>query len=370
MIIGIPRETKADEYRVGLLPVGAELLTADGHTVLVQQNAGVGSGFPDEDYLAAGGRLVEAPEAIYEQAELIVKVKEPQPAEIAMLRAGQVVFCYFHFASSRELTESCLAAGIVAVAYETLTDWAGRLPLLTPMSEVAGKMSIQEGAKCLERPAGGRGVLLGGVPGVAPAIVLVLGAGVVGTHAARVAAGLGANVTIMDVNVDRLRHLAEVMPANVTPIYSDAHAVQAALPHVDLVIGAVLIPGGRTPHLIRRVDLAKMKPGAVIVDVCIDQGGCVETSRPTSHHEPTYVVDGIVHYCVTNIPGAVGRTSSQALCNATLPYARELAARGAQKFSMLDAGHALGINLRDGKVINPAVAEAFSDLPRVAMPKQ
>ncbi len=363
MIIGVPREIKADEYRVALLPVGAELLRADGHEVLMEKGAGQGSGFSDEQYARVGARLADSAEEVFARAEMIVKVKEPQPAEIARLRRGQIVFTYFHFAASRELTEGCLRAGIAAVAYETLSDSKGRLPLLTPMSEVAGKMSIQEGAKYIERPMGGRGVLLGGVTGVAPAGVLVLGAGVVGTNAARMAAGLGANVTIMDVDLDRLRYLDEVMPANVTGIYSDPHAVADALPLADLVIGAVPIPGGRAPRLVRRDQLATMKSGSVIVDVCIDQGGCVETARPTTHHEPTYVVDNVVHYCVANMPGAVGRTSSQALCNATLPYARKLAALGAEKFAGIDAGHALAVNMRDGRIVNRAVAEAFADLP-------
>jgi alanine dehydrogenase len=363
MIIGVPSETKADEYRVGMLPVGAELLTADGHTVLMEKGAGIDSGYADADYTAAGAELVESADDVYGRAELVVKVKEPQPGEIAWLREGQMLFCYFHFAASRELTEACLRAGIAAVAYETLEDAAGQLPLLTPMSEVAGQMSIQEGAKCLERPVMGRGILLGGVPGVAPANVLVLGGGVVGTNAARVAAGLGANVTIMDISLSRLRHLDEIMPPNVTTRYSDPHAIGELLPLADLVIGAVLIPGGRAPMLVRREHLATMKAGSVIVDVCIDQGGCVETARPTTHHEPTYIVDDVVHYCVTNIPGAVSRTSSQALCNATLPYARELATLGLDAFAGLDAGRALAVNMRGGKLTNPAVADAFEDLP-------
>ena len=363
MIIGVPREIKADEYRVALLPVGAELLRRDGHTVVFQRSAGESSGFPDGDYEAAGAELVDSPDDVYERCELVLKVKEPQPEEIDKLREGQIVFCYFHFASSRELTEACRKAGIVAVGYETLVGTDGRLPLLTPMSEVAGKMSIQEGAKYLERPAGGRGVLLGGVPGVTPARVLILGGGVVGTNAARVAAGLGANVTIMDINLTRLRYLAEVMPANVTTVYCDHHALRELLPLADLVIGAVLIPGGRCPVLITRDDLKTMKPGSVIVDVGIDQGGCVETIRPTTHHDPTYVVEGVVHYGVTNIPGAVSRTSSQALCNATLPYARELASLGVEAFTQVDEGHALAVNVRDGRITNPAVAEAFDDLP-------
>jgi len=363
MIIGVPKETKLDEYRVGLLPVGAEMLAGDGHTVLVQRGAGAGSGFADEAYAAAGARLVDSAAEVYTRAEMVVKVKEPQEAELPLLRRGQIVFTYFHFASSRGLAEACLGAGITAVAYETLADPAGRLPLLTPMSEVAGKMSIQEGAKCLERPMMGRGVLLGSVPGVAPADVLVLGGGVVGSNAARTAAGLGANVTIMDISIDRLRHLAEVMPANVTTVWSDPHALQERLPQADLVIGAVLVPGARAPKLITRGQLASMRSGAVIVDVAIDQGGCVETSRPTTHREPVYVVDGVVHYCVTNMPGAVGRTSSRALCNATLPYARQLARLGVDAFAAVDAGHARAVNMRDGKIANPAVAEAFPDLP-------
>jgi len=363
MIIGVPREIKDDEYRVALLPVGAELLVADGHRVLLERGAGCGSEYDDAAYAAAGAELVESAEAIYAQVQMVLKVKEPLAAEFPRLRRGQTVFCYFHFAASRELTERCLGAGITAVAYETLTDPAGRLPLLTPMSEVAGKMSIQEGAKCLEKPMMGRGVLLGGVAGVEPANVLVLGGGTVGASAARIAAGFGANVVILDVNLDRLRYLDEVMPANVTTIYSDPHAVSQYVIWADLVVGAVLIPGGRAPVLIRRDLVRRMKSGAVIVDVCIDQGGCVETSRPTTHHEPTYVVDGVVHYCVTNIPGAVGWTSSHALCNATLPYARELARLGPDGFAAVDSGHADALNMKDGRITNPAVAAAFPDLP-------
>ena len=364
MIIGVPKETKTDEYRVGLLPVGAQLLTDDGHTVLIERQAGLGSGFSDEQYAAAGAQNAATAEEIYERAELIVKVKEPQSHEMTLLREGQTVFCYFHFAASRELTLGCLEAGITAIAYETLRDADGRLPLLTPMSEVAGKMCVHEGAKYLERPMMGRGILLGGVPGVAPADVLILGGGVVGTNAARIAAGMGANVTIMDINLDRLRYLDEIMPANVTTIYCDPHAVEQYATHADLVIGAVLIPGGRAPMLIGRPLLKKMKTGSVIVDVCIDQGGCVETCRPTTHHEPTYVVDGVVHYCVTNIPGAVSRTSSQALCNATLPYVRELASAGVEAFAALDAGRAASLNIRNHRLVNEAVCAVYPDLPK------
>jgi alanine dehydrogenase len=358
MIVGVPREIKTHEYRVSLLPVGAHLLRQDGHQVLVESGAGLGCGYADADYEAAGATLVDSAEAVFSRADMIVKVKEPQPSEIDLIRSGQIVFTYFHFAASRELTEGFLATGATAVAYETLTDSQGRLPLLTPMSEVAGKMSIQEGAKYLEKPMMGRGILLGGVAGVAPAYVLILGGGVVGSSAARMAAGLGANVAIMDINLDRLRYLDDVMPANVTTVYCDPHAVAEYLQYADLVVGAVLIPGGRAPMLVKRDQLASMKPGAVIVDVCIDQGGCIETARPTTHSEPTYIVDGVVHYCVANMPGAVGRTSSQALCNATLPYARQLARLGTDGFAAQSPGHAAAVNIRDGEITNEAVAEA------------
>jgi alanine dehydrogenase len=295
---------------------------------------------------------------------MIVKVKEPQPAEIKALRSGQLAFTYFHFAADREFTKACLASGITAVAYETLTDSNGRLPLLTPMSEVAGKMSIQEGAKYLERPMQGRGILLGGVTGVAPGHVLVLGGGIVGANAARVAAGMGANVVVTDVSLDRLRYLDDVMPDNVTMVYSDPHAVRKYAAVADLVIGAVLIPGGKAPVLLEQKDLKNMKHGSVIVDVSIDQGGCFETSKPTTHSDPTYAVEGVLHYCVANIPGAVSRTSSQALCNATLPYARQLAKLGADGFAALSAGHKSAINMRGGKITHPGVTAAFPDLPK------
>ena len=364
MIIGVPKEVKKDEYRVGLLPVGADLLTRDGHTVLIETEAGLSSGFDDTRYEAVGAEIVGTADEVYRRAEMIVKVKEPQAEEIARLREGQILFCYFHFAASRELTTACLDAGITAVAYETFEDPQGRLPLLTPMSEVAGRMAIQEGAKYLERPMMGQGILLGGVPGVAPANVVVLGGGVVGTNAARVAAGLAAGVAIMDINLDRLRYLDEIMPANVTTIYSDPHTVEDYVIRADLVIGAVLIPGGRAPVLLPRPLVAKMKPGSVIVDVCIDQGGCADTSRPTTHSEPVYLVDGVVHYCVANIPGAVSRTSTLALCNATLPCARQLARKGPKAFAALSPGHAAAINMADHVLTSDPVAEAFPDLPR------
>ncbi len=363
MIVGVPKEIKKDEYRVGLLPVGADLLTRDGHTVLVESEAGLGSGFDNQRYITAGAKIVATAEEIYAKAEMIVKVKEPQPQELARLRPAQILFCYFHFAASRELTVGCLETGITAVAYETFHDAEGRLPLLTPMSEIAGRMSIQEGAKYLERPMMGQGILLGGVPGVAPANVVVLGAGIVGTNAARMAAGLAANVTLMDINLDRLRYLDEVMPANVTTIYSDPHTIADYTASADLVIGAVLIPGSRTPVLLPRSLVTRMKPGSVIVDVSIDQGGCAETSRPTTHSDPIYLVDGVVHYCVTNIPGAVSRTSTLALCNATLPYVRQLASQGVKSFATLDAGRAAAINMANGKLVNTAVIQAFPDLP-------
>ena len=356
MIVGVPREVKADEYRVAMIPAGAETLTRAGHKVLIETNAGLGSGITNEEFSAAGAEIVASAAEVWKRAELIVKVKEPQAAEWPLMRTGQLVLTYFHFAADRALIDGCLKAGITAIAYETIRDRAGRLPCLTPMSEVAGKMSIQEGAKYLERPMMGRGILLGGVPGVAPAEVVVLGAGVVGHNAAKVAAGLGANVTLMDVNLDRLRYLDDVMPANVTTIYSDVQTVRDALKKADLVIGAVLIPGARAPRLVTRNDLLALQNGSVIVDVAIDQGGCIETSRPTTHHDPTYIVEGVVHYCVTNMPGAVGRTSTYALCNATLPYALAVADKRWDAAAAEDAGLAAGLNMRSGKITNAAVA--------------
>lgn len=362
MVIGIPKEIKADEYRVGVLPVGAHLLVEDGHTVLVEADAGSASGFTNDDYLSSGAVVVNTAADVYAQSDMVVKVKEPQPGEIDMLRSSQILFAYFHFAASRELTEACLTSGVTAVAYETLRDTQGRLPLLTPMSEVAGKMAIQEGARFLERPSGGRGMLLSGVAGVEPGNVLVLGGGVVGSGAARVAAGMGANVVVMDIDIDRLRYLDDVMPANVTTIYCEPHAVERYAAWADLVIGAVLIPGEIAPWLITRRILGTMKAGSVIVDVSIDQGGCCETSRPTTHHDPTYVVDGVVHYCVANIPGAVARTSSHALFNATLPYTRALAGKGLDAFLATSQGHAAALNMRDASITSAAVARAFPDL--------
>jgi alanine dehydrogenase len=359
MRIGVPKEIKPDEYRVAMMPVGVELLVKSGHQVSVEASAGASSGFSDADYVKAGASIVPTHAEAISGMEMVIKVKEPQSAEIGLFRPGQIVFTYFHLAASPELTQQCLESEIVAIAYETIKDRAGRLPCLTPMSEIAGKMSIQEGAKYLEKPMMGRGILLGGVPGVAPADVVVLGAGIVGTHAARVAAGLGASVVLMDVNLERLRYLADVMPANVRTIFSDAHTVRDHLRNADLVIGAVLIPGAKAPRLVTRHDLVEMRNGSVIVDVAIDQGGCVETSRPTTHQQPTFVVENVVHYCVTNMPGAVGRTSTIALCNATLPYALKIAARGYEKAAGDDPGLAEGINMVGGRVTNGAVAESL-----------
>jgi alanine dehydrogenase len=359
MIIGVPKEIKPDEYRVAVTPAGVEQLRRNGHTILVERGAGVGSGIPDEDYQAYGARVVETAQEVFEEADLICKVKEPLAQETAMIRERHVVFTYFHFAASRELTERVLQTGCVAIAYETIEDSRGRLPLLAPMSEVAGKMSIQEGAKYLEKPMEGRGILLGGIPGVEPANVLILGGGIVGSNAARVAAGLGANVVIMDIDLYRLRELAECMPANVITVYSTPDAIRRHLAEADLVIGAVLIPGARCPMLIPRDYLRLMKPGAVIVDVGVDQGGCCETIRPTTHSQPTYVVDNVVHYGVTNMPGAVGRTSTFGLTNATMPYLLKLANMGYRAACAADPGLALGVNMLRGRVTYRPVAEAF-----------
>ncbi|MDB5290399.1 MAG: L-alanine dehydrogenase [Phycisphaerales bacterium] len=359
MRVGVPKEVKADEYRIGMMPVGVATLVSAGHEVMVEAHAGVASGFTDEDYCKAGATIIPTAAEIFAKADMVVKVKEPQPAEIALFRPGQIIFTYFHFAASAELTQQCLESEIVAIAYETIKDRAGRLPCLTPMSEIAGKMSIQEGAKYLEKPMMGRGILLGGVPGVAPAHVMVLGGGIVGTNAAKVAAGLGADVVIMDVNLERLRYLDDVMPANVKTIFSDPFTIREHLVEADLVVGAVLIPGAKAPRLITRQDLVAMKNGSVIVDVAIDQGGSVETARPTTHQQPTYVVEGVVHYCVTNMPGAVGRTSTIALCNATLPYALKIANKGYEKAAAEDPGFGEGINMVSGRVTNSAVAESL-----------
>jgi alanine dehydrogenase len=359
MIIGVPKEIKLDEYRVAMLPVGVEELTRRGHQVLIEHGAGLGSGLADADYATNGAEMVATPQEIFARADMIVKVKEPMPAEWPMIRAGQIVFTYFHFAADHALTEAILATGCSAVAYETLADDQGRLPLLTPMSEVAGRMSIQEGAKYLERPQMGRGILLGGVPGVAPASITILGGGVVGANAAKIAAGFNADVSILDINMDRLRYLDDVMPSNVTCLYSDRHTVREQIAKADLVVGAVLIPGAKAPRLVEEDDLKRMKPGSVIIDVAIDQGGCIATSRPTSHSEPTYIVHEVLHYCVTNMPGAVGRTSTYALCNVTLPYAIQIAQQGIEKAARGSRPIARAVNMHAGQITNKAVAETF-----------
>ena len=359
MIIGVPKEIKEDEYRVGLLPVGADEFVRAGHQVLVEAGAGLGSGLPDHDYLRHGAKIVSSRNDIYERADLVVKVKEPQSEEISLIRPGQTLFTYFHFAADRELTQAMIESGATCVAYETLTDKHHRLPLLTPMSEVAGRMSIQEGAKYLERPQMGRGILLGGVPGVAPAHITILGGGIVGANAAKIAAGFQADITILDINMDRLRYLDDIMPSNVNVLYSDRHIVREELRLADLVIGAVLIPGAKAPRLIERKDLSIMKPGSVLIDVAIDQGGCFETSRPTTHSAPTYIEQDVVHYCVTNMPGAVGRTSTFALCNVTLPWAMEIAQQGIESAAHQLPPIAAAVNIFGGKVTNWAVAETF-----------
>lgn len=360
MIIGIPKEIKNNENRVAMTPSGVRELVHHGHTVYVQHTAGEGSGFSDEEYLAAGAKILPTIEETYAAAEMIVKVKEPIEPEYALVRKGQLVFTYFHFASDRALTEAMLASGATCIAYETVIGRQGGLPLLIPMSEVAGRMSVQEGARFLEKPQGGRGVLLGGVPGVKPAKVLVLGAGVVGRNAALMAAGLGADVTVTDISLPTLRHVAETMPRNVKTLYSSRHNIEQELPTTDLVIGSVLIPGAKAPHLITADMLKLMRPGTVMVDVAIDQGGCFETSHATTHADPVYTREGIVHYAVANIPGAVPYTSTLALTNATLPYALLLADMGWRAACKADPGLAEGVNIVDGKVVYPGVAEAWN----------
>ena len=362
MIIGVPKEIKNNENRVALTPAGAKELVRKGHSVYVQHTAGINSGFPDEDYIAAGAQILPTIEAVYDIAEMIIKVKEPIESEYALVKKGQLLFTYFHFASDRELTEAMLHSGATCLAYETVEGSNHSLPLLIPMSEVAGRMSIQEGARFLEKPQGGKGMLLGGVPGVKPAKVLVIGGGIVGHNAALMAAGLGADVTLADISLPRLRALAETLPKNVKTLYSSTHNIEQELPTTDLVIGAVLIPGAKTPHLITREMLKLVKPGSVLVDVAIDQGGCFETSHPTTHAEPIFEVDGVIHYCVANIPGAVPQTSTLALTNATLPYAIRLADQGWEKACAADPGLQLGLNIVDGKIVYPAIVALYKDL--------
>ncbi len=362
MFIGIPKEIKNNENRVGMTPAGVHELTAHGHQVFVQHTAGEGSGFSDDEYIAAGATILPTIEDVYAKAEMIIKVKEPIAPEYPLVRKGQLLFTYFHFASDLALTEAMLASGATCIAYETVVGRQGGLPLLIPMSEVAGRMSVQQGARFLEKPQGGRGVLMGGVPGVKPAKVLIIGAGVVGRNAALIAAGMGADVTIADVSLPTLRHVADTMPANVRTLFSSRHNLEAELPTTDVVIGSVLIPGAKAPKLITADMVRLLRPGSVMVDVAIDQGGCFETSHPTTHSDPVYTVDGVVHYAVANIPGAVPYTSTLALTHATLPYALRLADKGWRAACAQDPGLAEGVNMVDGKITYKAVAEAW-DLP-------
>ncbi|WP_448874054.1 alanine dehydrogenase [Desulfobulbus propionicus] len=362
MIVGILKEIKAEEYRVSMTPAGVEQLVARGHHVLVEKNAGSGSEFADALYLQAGATVIEDAARIYGQADLVMRVKEPLAQEYGLIHEDQILFTFFHFAASEELTRAMMARKAVCIAYETVTDSAGRLPLLTPMSEVAGRMAAQEAAKYLEHSQGGRGLLMGGVPGVAPATVVVLGGGTVGTEAARIACGLGAMVYLLDTNLGRLRFLAGTMPKNCVPLMSSPATIRELITRADAVIGAVLIPGAKAPKLITREMLGSMKRGAVLVDVAIDQGGCFETSRPTTHNDPVFEVDGILHYCVANMPGAVPLTSTQALTNATLPYILTLAEKGWRQAAMDDPGIGQGINMAGAMVTHFGVARAF-DLP-------
>ena len=359
MIIGIPKEIKNNENRVGMTPAGVSELVLHGHKVYVQHTAGNGSGFGDDEYVAAGAEILPDIADVYAIAEMIVKVKEPIAPEYPLIKENQLIFTYFHFASDRQLTEAMVASKAVCLAYETVEPDDHTLPLLIPMSEVAGRMSVQEGARFLEKPQQGKGILLGGVPGVKPAKVLILGGGTVGTNAAMMAAGMGADVTITDVNLKRLRYLDEILPQNVKTLYSSRHNIEKELPTVDLVIGSVLIPGDKAPHLITRNMLQLMQPGTVLVDVAIDQGGCFETSHPTSHSDPIYIVDGIVHYAVANIPGAVPYTSTMALTNATMPYAIALADKGWRQACRDDKALALGLNIVCGKITYKAVADVW-----------
>ena len=359
MQVGVLKEIKDNEYRVGLVPSTVRELTGKGHAVLVEKNAGLGAGLPDADYEAAGAEIVPDVDAVYGRAELIVKVKEPLAAERKQLRAGQILFAYLHLAPDRRQTEELMAAGVSAIAYETVTSVQGTLPLLTPMSEVAGRMAPHVGARCLEKENGGRGVLLGGVPGVPPADVVVLGGGVAGSHAAFISAGMGATVTVIDRNPEALRRIANQFGASVRTVFSTRDAIEALCRRADLVVGSVLLPGAAAPKLITAATVKAMKPGSVIVDIAIDQGGCAETSRPTTHSNPTYVVDDVVHYCVTNMPGAVARTSTFALNNVTLPFVLALADKGLRRALGEDPHLRSGLNVHEGKVTHRAVAEAL-----------
>ncbi|PSL06352.1 alanine dehydrogenase [Cecembia rubra] len=360
MIIGVPKEIKNNENRVALTPAGAKELVKRGHQVYVQHTAGIGSGFSDDEYTAAGAAILPTIEDVYSIAEMIIKVKEPIEPEYKLIKEGQLLFTYFHFASYEPLTKAMVESKAICLAYETVEKADRSLPLLVPMSEVAGRMAIQKGANYLEKPLKGRGILLGGVPGVLPAKVLILGGGIVGTQAAWMAAGLGADVTIMDVSLPRMRYLADVMPANVKTMMSNEYNIREMIKHADLIVGAVLIPGAKAPHLITKDMLKDMKPGTVLVDVAVDQGGCIETCKPTTHENPTYIIDDVVHYCVANMPGAVPYTSTLALTNATLPYAIQLANKGWKKAAQENPELVPGLNVINGDIVYKAVAEAFN----------
>jgi alanine dehydrogenase len=357
LIVGVPREVKEDEYRVAMTPAGVMALRQQGHRVIVEEGAGAGTHITDGDYVEAGAEIADV-ESVWAQAEMIVKVKEPRPVEYARIRSGQILFTYFHFAADEQLMRAMVDSNAYCVAYETVQLPNGSLPLLTPMSEVAGRLSIQEGAKYLERPMGGRGVLLSGVPGVRPAVVGVIGAGVVGTNAIKVAAGFGATVYVLDINLDRLRYLDDIFPKNVITLHSNPGTLRQVLQEVDLLVGAVYVTGARAPVLIGREDLKLMKPGSVIVDVCVDQGGCFATTKPTTHRNPIYEVDGVVHYAVANMPGAVAHTSTYALTNATLPYVLKLAAQGMDALRN-DAALRKGLNVGAGSVTLDAIASQY-----------
>jgi alanine dehydrogenase len=359
MIVGILKEIKVEEHRVCMTPAGVDVMKNNNHTVLVENNAGIGSGFTNEEYISAGAEMVDTPKEIFDRADMVMHVKEPQPSEYDMIRKDQIVFTYLHLAADEQQTNGLIKSGAVNIAYETVQLENGSLPLLTPMSEVAGRMSVQEGAKYLEKPQGGKGVLLGGVPGVNPGTVLVIGGGIVGINAAKMACGLGAKVYMLDNNLDRLRYLNDVMPKNCFTVMSNSATIKELAKKSDLIVGAVLIPGAKAPKLLSKEDLKDLQDGTVIVDVAIDQGGCFETSKATTHTDPVYVVEGVVHYCVANMPGAVARTSTIALTNATLPYAVEIANKGWKKAMQESNPIKLGANIVDGKVTYKAVAEAF-----------
>ena len=360
MIIGVPKEIKNNENRVGLTPAGVSALAKAGHKLFVQSTAGNGSGFSDDEYKKAGASILKTIAEVYKKADLIIKVKEPIKVEYSLIKEGQLLFTYFHFASYEPLAKAMIKSKAICLAYETVEKKDRSLPLLVPMSEVAGRMSIQEGAKYLEKPMGGRGILLGGVPGVKPAHVLILGGGIVGTQAAKMAAGMAADVTIMDISIPRLRELDDILPANVKTVFSNEYNIRDAIKTADLIVGAVLIPGAKAPHLITRDMLKLMRPGTVLVDVAVDQGGCIETCKPTTHEDPTYVIDGIIHYCVANMPGAVPYTSTLALTNATLPYALQLANKGWKKACSDNEELKLGLNVVEGKVVYKGVSEALN----------